>query len=175
MKAAAGPAFGIGVLAAVVITTTLWLARAVGITDMNLELLKGALLTGNAGAMTWAIGLGIHLITGGVLAVVYAAIFETWRRAGWRRGIAIAIPHALLSGILLGFLPAIQPAIAEHPALRPAGFLAVNMGWISVVLFFLLHVIYGAMVGAAYRVPLPAPADRRPMPVDASSRARKRH
>lgn len=132
MRLAAGSAFGIGMLAAAAISVLLWLTRA--------------------------LGLGAHLLIGGLLAVAYAAVFEAWRRAGFARGIAIAVPHAFLSGILLGFLPAIQPAIAENPALRPAGFLAVNLGWMSVALFFLLHAIYGAIVGAAYRVRPPGMA-----------------
>jgi hypothetical protein len=161
MRIRAGWAFASGALGAVVLAVLLVAAQALGITDLNLLLLTGTLVGVPPGSASWVVGFVVHLLAGGVIGLLYAAIFEAWRHADWRRGAAVGVPHAFLGGVLLGFLPLVHPALTEYPELRAPGFLGVNFGWQTVVTFIVLHVAYGAVVGGIYgtRRPARSPAD----------------
>jgi len=92
------------------------------------------------------------------IALAYAWGFEhVTHRAGWATGVAFSMIHAVIGGSMFGLVPAIHWLVPEQmPA--PGMFLA-NKGVIYVLAFFVLHALYGAVVGAIY-----APAERRVAP-----------
>lgn len=98
------------------------------------------------------VGFLMHLMISGLLGIVYGLVFEAWGEAGWWRGVLIAIPHIIVAGALMWMLPAMHPAVPEHPQLIAPGFLAANYGWMTVMGVIVLHLTYGAVVGAMYRV-----------------------
>lgn len=146
-------AFGIGVAAAVAATVAMAVLRALDVTALNLCLINGALLTQAVGPGTWFIGFVLHLLAGGVIAVGYAAVFERWGGAGWRRGAVLSLPHLLVAGLLLWALPWLHPAVPEHPALLEPRFMAAGYGVAAALVFVAMHVLYGVVVGAGYQVP----------------------
>lgn len=92
----------------------------------------------------------IHLIVSGVIGVIYAAAFETiTHRAGAALGVAFSLVHSVLAGIIVGILPAVHPRIPE--AIPAPGFFMSAMGVMGVIGLFVLHAIYGAIVGAMYQ------------------------
>lgn len=145
----------LGLVAALVMTLIMVILRAAEFSDLNLEMMNGALLTGSVGVLTWLTGFAMHLVAGGGFALIYAAAFEAWGGAGWARGVLLALPHTLLSGTLMGVLPLIHPAI-QHEALRSPGFLGAGFGGATVAVLVALHVVFGIIVGGGYRVRAPA-------------------
>ena len=122
--------------------------RLLGV-SIDLEMMLGSLLLGALGPGVWLIGLGVHLLIGGVLGVAYATAFEVaFTEAGAGLGVAIGAVHAVIAGIVLAFMPAVHPLM---PALVPApGLFMLELGAFGVLLFIGLHLIYGAIVGAYY-------------------------
>jgi hypothetical protein len=151
-------AFGIGMAGAAVMSVVLALLRALDLTELNLEMMLGAMLTQDVSALTWLLGLAMHLVAGGVFALIYAVLFELQGKASAGRGVGIAAIHTLFSGLLMAGLAAIHPAVPEHPALPAPGFLAVGYGLLTAIGFVALHLLYGAIVGAAYRLRASSPA-----------------
>jgi hypothetical protein len=144
-----GKAFLAGVLGAVVMSGILWIARnAMGI-PAHMEMMLGTMVVQKAALTAFLIGFGIHVLIGGVLALVYAWGFEhVTHRAGWLVGAGFGLVHATISGLGMAMVPAIHPMIPEQmPA--PGAFMS-NLGVIGIVAEYALHVVYGAIIGALY-------------------------
>jgi hypothetical protein len=142
-----GRAFLGGVAGAAVVTLLELIARAGGI-PANLEMLIGTMLGGAPGTGRWLAGLVVHLAGGGVLALGYAAVFESRGRAGWAAGVALGALQALVVGGLLGVLPRVHPLVPEIlPA--PGAFMS-DFGSAGVALHVGSHLLFGALVGATY-------------------------
>ena len=144
----AGRAFLWGVIAAALMTLVLAILRLLGI-PANLAMMLGTMVGLAPGAVAWTVGFIVHLAAGGVFGLLYAALFEgVLRAAGAGRGALIGLVHGVLSGLFLGLIPALHPQV---PEILPApGVFLLGLGWVAAVVFVLLHVIFGAIVGAAY-------------------------
>lgn len=140
-------AFWAGVVAGVAMVSLLWVGRLLGLHADFAEIWGTMLLP--PGVASWLLGLVIHLLISGLVALAYAWAFETiTHRAGAGAGMLLAIPHAIIAGILLGLVPAVTPlGVAGHPA--PGAFMA-HGSVLGVVVFFLAHLLYGALVGVLY-------------------------
>lgn len=147
-----GRAFFAGVIGGGVMTLLLWMARATGMTQMNLSMMMGAMFTQDVNATTWWVGFFMHLMISGLIGIVYGLVFEAWGASSWWRGVVIAIPHIIVTGVFMWMLPMMHPAVPEHPQLIAPGFLAANYGAMTVIGVIVLHLIYGAIVGVAYKV-----------------------
>lgn len=125
----------------------------------NLGLILGSLLVRDVSLAAWAIGLLLHLMVGGVVAVGYAAFFERVLHAsGWLQGAALGLLQAVLAGPLLALLPLVHPLVPE--VLPPPGVYLTELGGLGVFAFFATHCLYGIVVGGVY-ADLPVPAPRR--------------
>jgi hypothetical protein len=139
---------------AVVLTTILAGARGLGMTRMSLPWLLGAMFTPDRDR-AFAIGIGVHLANGCVLALLYAAAFRASGGGSIALGAAIGLAHGLFVATAgLSILPAIHPRIARPHAgptserrLEPPGFLAANYGWSTGAVLVAAHVAYGAVLG----------------------------
>lgn len=145
-----GRAFGAGVAGGAVMSLIMAFVRAMGM-DVNPEMMLGTMMGGRPGPTTWVMGLLIHLILSGLIALVYAVGFEyVTHRAGWAIGLGFALIHIVIGGIVMGMMPTLHPMIPEQmPA--PGPFMS-GMGMMGIGLFVLEHLIYGAIVGALYKV-----------------------
>lgn len=142
-------AFLAGVIGAAVMSVILWAARNLMGIPAGIEMMLGTLVVPNAALTAWLVGFAIHLLLGGVLALVYAWAFENvTHRAGWIVGAGLGLVHAVISGLGMAVVPVIHPMIPERlPA--PGAFMA-NLGVIGIVAEFALHAVYGAIVGGLY-------------------------
>lgn len=162
-----GSAIGAGLLGAVVMTAILLVLRALGVTPMNLEMMLGTLFTASPGLGSWVLGLALHLAAGALFGVVYGGIMEAARRRGPGVGVAISVPHAILSGLVLPAVASIHPLV-QTGQMANAGPFASAVGPLTAVLFVAVHLVYGWVVGGAYelrRLPgeaRPAEIPRRP-------------
>ncbi|MGE0129052.1 MAG: DUF6789 family protein [Blastocatellales bacterium] len=152
-----GRAFGAGALGGLVMTILMALGRMMGMTEMNLEMALGSMMTQNISSATWVMGFIMHLVISGLIALIYAAGFEyVTHRSNWLLGAGFGAIHTIIAGIVMGMMGGIHPLMAPPPApegyLMAPGFFASNFGPMTVMAFIVLHLIYGAIVGAMYRV-----------------------
>jgi hypothetical protein len=140
----------------VVLTTGLRLAQELGWTRMDIPLLLGTVFTGDRGRAE-AVGYAVHFGNGLAFSLVYGLVFEAVGQAGWLFGLILGVIHAAFAGGALVniVLPAIHPRMGnpwtdarEAPVLEPPGFMLVNYGRATSLVTLVMHMAYGAIVGA---------------------------
>jgi hypothetical protein len=144
-------AFGIGIVAAAVMTMALWLLRRAGVSEFDLVMSLGTATVFNDGpsAGAWVQGLITMLLCGGMFALVYAALFDLWgsKARAWE-GALIGLAHAAIGGALLAWLmPPLHGDQAIDARLADPGYAGINYGAATIAVFFALHMLYGAIVG----------------------------
>ncbi len=148
-----------GFVGTVVLTGLMSGSQGLGLTRMSLPYMLGTIFTPDRDRAKW-VGFLVHLVNGWLFASVYAAAFESWRRATWWLGASIGLVHALfvlLAGVPA--LPAMHPRMASEQhgptptrQLEPPGFLALNYGRRTPLAVLLAHLVYGSILGAFYRL-----------------------
>jgi len=148
-----------GVLGTVVVIAVVWLGGLASRQDADICALLGASVTEVRDAWTWVLGLALQLVIGIVAAIVYAAIFE-WvtRRAGVLVGFIVAVGHAVIAGLAVGFLPAAR--LIEAATTPPGAFMEYR-GPLVVVAFVIAHLAFGTIIGLLYGRPRHAVVARR--------------
>lgn len=145
-----GKAFIAGVIAGLVMGIIMVIAHSTGMTPMNMPMYQGSMMTGEATSTAWWLGMFSHLIVSGLIALVYAVGFEyIAKKSTWLIGAAFGFVHWIIAGIFLGMMSNIHP-LMQDGRLDAPGFFAANFGSVSIVAVLLLHIIYGAIVGAIY-------------------------
>jgi hypothetical protein len=139
-----------------VLASGLRVAQELGWTRMDLPLLLGTVLTENRSRAS-AIGYAVHVANGVLFALAYAAVFEAVGSAGVLLGLALGAVHAdfVGGGLVNVLLPAVHPRMGtswsdaeETPLLEPPGFMLRNYGRRTAAVTLVLHLAYGAIVGA---------------------------
>lgn len=144
----AGKAFVAGVVGGAVMSVLLAVARLLGM-PVNLEMLLGTMTGMDPGAVTWVLGLIMHLVISGAIALLYGLGFEyVSHRSGALPGVVFSLIHIVVGGLFMGAIPGIHPMVPEVMA-APGAFMA-NIGDLGVIAFVVLHAIYGAVVGVMY-------------------------
>jgi uncharacterized membrane protein YagU involved in acid resistance len=148
-----------GFVGTVVLTGLMAGSQGLGLTRMSLPFMLGTMFTPDRDRAK-LVGFGVHLLNGWLFAGVYAAAFESWRRATWWLGAGIGLVHALfvlLAGMPI--LPALHPRMASEQhgptptrQLEPPGFLALNYGRRTPLSVILAHLVYGGILGRFYRL-----------------------
>ncbi len=148
-----------GFVGTIVLTGLMSATQGLGLTRMSLPYMLGSMFTADRDRAK-LVGFGVHLLIGWLFALIYAAAFESWRRATWWLGTLIGLVHGLfvlLTGMPL--LPALHPRMASEQhgptptrQLEPPGFLALNYGRRTPVSVLLAHLVFGFILGAFYRL-----------------------
>ncbi len=144
----AGLAFWAGVIGAAVMVLGMWIARALDLTGFNFGYFWGSLFTGTTTVASWILGFIITLILGGLIALIYAAVFEAIGRSSWGWGVLGGVVHLIIGGLVIGWISLVHPAIPQ--AIADPGYYTGNFGWPSVFAFSILHLVFGAIVGGMY-------------------------
>ena len=71
-----------GFVGTIVLTTLMAGSQGLGLSRINFPFMLGTMFTPNRDRAK-LIGFGIHFLNGWIFASVYAAAFESWRRATW--------------------------------------------------------------------------------------------
>jgi hypothetical protein len=148
-----------GFVATVIETTISAATQRLGITRMNLPYLLGSAFTPDR-EKAKLYGLGLHVFFGWAFSLVYILIFQSLGAAGWWRGTIIGILHALFMLVaVMAVLPGAHPRMASEqhgPAaqrlLEPPGFMATHYGVSTPVAVLVSHAVFGAILGAFYRL-----------------------
>jgi hypothetical protein len=140
-----------GALGAVAMTVLMIIARALGVTILNIEMALGSLVTGKIGAGSWILGFLMHLLVGGLLAQLYAVGFEflTERASPWI-GAGFSLIHTSFAAVAMFLIGSIHPLMRNNGVLPAPGPFAINYGTFTAVAFVALHVVYGSWVGSVY-------------------------
>jgi len=127
-------AFIDGIVAAAVANGILVLLRAAGL-RLDIDTQLAALF----GMSSWVVGLALYLLIGGAFALVYAVIFE-WalNQAGVGPGLLLGAWHTIVAGFIW--------ASTTDP-----GRFWVHFGAAGIAALFLVHFVYGGIVGGMYR------------------------
>jgi len=151
-----------GFAATIVMAVTMAASQRLGYTRMSIPFLLGTMLTPNRDrAMLF--GVLAHMMNGWLFAVVYALAFESWGRASGWLGAGIGMVHALfVLTVGMPAVPAMHPRMVSeyfgptpNRHLQPPGFLALNYGRRTPIVTLVAHLVYGAILGAFYRLAEP--------------------
>ena len=158
----AGKAFLAGVVGGAAMSAVMFLAREVMGMNVKLELMLGTMLM-SPGLQAWIVGLLMHLMISGLIALAYAWAFENvTHKAGVATGALVSIVHILIAGIFMGaILPAMHPLVPEQ--MGGPGYFMANLGAMGIMAFVMLHLMFGAIVGAMYGPVLHSSANPTPV------------
>lgn len=145
--------------ATVVLTTILASCQGLGLTRMSLPYLLGTIVTPDRDRAR-IVGILIHLANGWVVALLYLAIFRAWGGGGLLRGAELGAVHGMfVLAVLMPALAGMHPRMAgahRGPSaprqLEPPGFLGLHYGYQTPLTVLVAHVVYGAILGAFYRL-----------------------
>ncbi len=148
-----------GFVGTVILTTLMAGSQALGLTRMNIPFMLGTMVTPDRDRAK-LVGFGMHLANGWLFAALYAATFQSWRRATWWLGALVGLVHALFVLVAaMPLLPGMHPRMASEQRgptptrqLEPPGVLALNYGKRTPVSVVLAHLVYGAILGTFYRL-----------------------
>lgn len=141
-------AMGLGVLGAVAISALSFALRAAGI-PLGIETILGTMVGAPPSPSTFFVGLLMHLGIGALFGLLYGWLFEkVWVHGGVGTGVILSVIHAALIGMAIGLTPQFHPLIPEVMAAPGAYF--SNLGATGVVSFFVMHILFGAIVGGGY-------------------------
>jgi hypothetical protein len=151
-----------------VLTALMETAQARRLTRMSRPFFLGTMITERR-ALIRVYGSLFHLFNGLLFASGYALVFERLKRSGPLTGAAMGGLHGVTA--LVALLPIVQevhPRMAEEdegpdptPLLQSPGFLALNYGIQTPTGTLVPHLVYGAIVGAMYRLDRTRPGQPR--------------
>lgn len=148
-----------GFVATMVLTTTEALSQGVGLTRMSLPYVMGTMITPDRDRAKMY-GFILHFLNGWLFSLLYIAAFISLGEASWWRGVVIGIVHSLfVLVVVMTALPGVHPRMASEThgptatrQLEPPGFLGLNYGVRTPVSIILSHAVFGAILGAFYRL-----------------------
>ena len=145
-----------GIFAGLLLTLlTVYFRGVAGWIEWNFEMLVGTLFVSRGDINAWIIGMVGHLLLAGGFALLYGLLFEKMRRAGVFMGLFVGLLHALVIGVLLVLFPLLHNLLSTGLETAP-GIFASNYGGSDVLVFFLMHLLYGSLLGGLYGRPLSA-------------------
>jgi len=150
-----GRAITAGIVGGIIVVIALIVVGWITGASSDLCRLGGVILTGRLDVVGWLAGALAQLVIAIIAAIDYAVIFEfVTRRAGPLIGLAVAVPHVIVAGLAMGFLPA-APMIDAGIG-PPGAFMEFRGPWV-IVTFVLAHLVFGALVGKLYGSPRHSP------------------
>lgn len=152
-----------GFAATVVLTIIMSFSQAFGLTRMNTPYILGVIVTPDRDKAR-LIGIGMHMLNGWLLSLIYVAAFYYWNGPAWWKGAVIGLVHALFVLVTMPIFPSLHPRMANETygptvvrQLEPPGFFALNYGVQTPISIITAHIIFGIILGAFYQ-PLSGPA-----------------
>jgi len=152
-------AFYSGVAGGLITSVMMVFGRRMGVTELNVELILGSMLTHDLSTLSGAIGLVLYLLIAGLIACLYAIGFvHVTQRSNWTIGLLFSLVHVGMTGLAMDALGDIHSLMIRPPLpllgghLLAPGLFATNFGTMTVVGFVALHFVYGGIVGAMSQV-----------------------
>lgn len=148
-----------GFVATVVLTGSMAASQGLGLTRMNIPFMLGTMVREDRDQAK-LVGAGMHMLNGWIFSAIYAAAFESWRRATWWLGAGIGLVHGLFVLVAaMPLMPGMHPRMASEETgptptrqLEPPGFMGLNYGRRTPISVLLAHLVFGAILGQFYRL-----------------------
>ena len=119
---------------------------------MNLFLLLGTMMVKDR-PMAFVMGAMIHGVMSIVFGLLHVAFFQAFdletSLAAW--GILFGFVHWMISGMGLGMMRTMHPLVRSGELDNPGAF-AMNYPVMTATGFFMLHILFGILVGVFYTV-----------------------
>ena len=117
---------------------------------MNLFMMLGSMML-PVGAAAFVMGAMVHAGMSAGFGLVHGAVFAAAdidsAEAAW--GLLIGLVHWAAVGMALGMMPLMHPRMRSGEIDKP-GFYALRYPPMTAMGFLMLHLVYGAIVGALY-------------------------
>ena len=139
-------AVAFGALAASGVTVLLAICRSLQLTTLHWEQALGAFFFPASPGYAFLAGFGLHVAASVAAAWVYTFIFRATGRHGVIAGTAVGVLHWLVDGALLHLMP--WPVLPDGEVPWAPGWFAVELGGGTAVLLLLVHLCFGAFLGA---------------------------
>jgi hypothetical protein len=145
-----------GFVGTLVLTTGLRAASELRLTRIDLPFILGTVFSRDR-VRAKAIGYLLHFVAGQAFAFMYYGVFAAIDESGAVLGALFGLVHGVFAATALVnvLVPALHPrmgspdtAADSSPLLEPPGFLMVNYGRSTPIVNLVVHVVYGAIVGA---------------------------
>jgi hypothetical protein len=148
-----------GFVATLMLTIVLAGSQGLHLTRLSIPYLLGTIFTPSRDHAK-IVGVCVHIANGLLFSLLYVAAFEAWQRATWWLGATIGLVHAsVVLTVGMQALPGLHPRMADEQRgptvtkqLEPPGFLALNYGLRTPIFVLAAHVVFGAVLGAFYRL-----------------------
>jgi hypothetical protein len=147
-----GAAIGAGLIGGAVMSVLLYMGIAMMPRQMkmNLFLMLGTMAF-NGGSTAYVAGVMVHAMMSVVFGVVHVALYDAFglesALVAW--GVLFGVAHWVFSGVGLAMVPAMHPAMRRGDMDAPGAF-ATGHPPMTAMGFFMLHVLFGIVVGASY-------------------------
>ena len=145
-------AIGAGLLAGAVMAALLYMGIAMMPRQMrmNLFFLLGSMVF-RQGAMVYVAGAMMHGVMSIVFGLIHVGLYQAFgleaSLAAW--GLLFGFGHYLIVGMAFGMMPIMHPRIRAGDLQAP-GFYALGYPRATAAGFFMLHLVYGLLVGTLY-------------------------
>jgi hypothetical protein len=118
---------------------------------MNLFLMLGTMMV-PAGSMAYIAGAMMHAVASIVFALIHVALYQVFglesALIAW--GVLFGVGHWVVSGMGLGMIPTMHSRMKSGEIQSPGAF-ALGYPAATAMGFFMLHVLFGVLVGAVYK------------------------
>ncbi|MBI2856271.1 MAG: hypothetical protein HYX93_05430 [Chloroflexi bacterium] len=149
----AGAAVGAGIVGAVAMAAVLYMGIAMMPRQMTMNLLYmlGTMMT-RATVPAYVAGAMMHAVMGIVFALVHTGLYQALDLesglAGW--GILFGFVHWIVAGMGIGMVGAMHPLMRSGEMQAPGPFVK-NYPPMTAMGFFMLHLLFGLLVGVLYQ------------------------
>ena len=145
-----GNAIIAGLAGTAVMTALMYMAKAMGM-PMDMPRILGLMFTRPENKTgTYIVGLMAHFMNGVIFAVIYAFLFTVLGRVGWTWGLVFGAVHGVMAGLVMGMMHVVHPNMGPGKELPALGLFARNISPMAPAGLIMLHLVYGAIVGAIY-------------------------
>ncbi len=150
MTIAWGNAIIAGLAGTAVMTVLMYMAKAMGM-PMDMPRILGLMFTKPENKVgTYIVGLMAHFMNGVIFALIYATLFTVLGLAGWTWGLVFGAVHGVMAGLVMGMMHLVHPNMGPGKELPALGLFAKNISPMAPAGLIMLHLVYGAIVGAIY-------------------------
>ncbi len=147
-----GSAVGAGILATLVMTAVMYMGKFMMPKQMPMDILYmlGSMMTRDRN-MSYGMGSMMHAGFGIAFGLAHIALFVAFdiddNLVLW--GILFGAVHWAIMGMMMGMIGLMHPRVQEGSLMAPGLFIK-NFPPMNVMGFLMVHLIYGALVGALY-------------------------
>lgn len=144
-----------GLVASLIMVVAMYAGRIMGLSTDMIRVLGLMAVSEDKPKAVYGMGFLIHFAMGALFGIAYAILFHAVAAVP-HSGIAAAtgaifgVLHGLSVGAVLGFMPQFHPRMGPGELVAEPGFFGRNVGVAMPVALVVLHVLYGAIVGAVY-------------------------